>query len=172
MTKMTKKPEATAVVDDEPIEGQAFVLLSYVAPDARQKHAEGLMSIKFRGAFGTIEAARAHAKELQTADPLYDVYIAEAGKWLPFPPNPDLIPTQEFAEDFLNSLHQSYQENQQQKKAVFGERKNRVMRDGLDRHLLPEERLPRPPQQEPLPEHRATREGSSTDPGSSSTQTV
>jgi hypothetical protein len=142
MTSSSKRKNV--VVDDEPIPGQQFVLLSYVAPDARQKHVNGIMSLKIRGAFATLEEAKKYAKQLRAEDPLYDIYVAEMGKWLPFPPNPDKIPDQKYAEEFLDSLHTAYTENQELKKKVFKERKDMILKDGLDKHLLPEERLPQP----------------------------
>ena len=59
---------------------------------------------------------------------------------------PDQIPDQKYAEDFLNSLHTAYTENQEQRKKVFGERKQKVRSEGLDDNLLPTERIVPPPE--------------------------
>ena len=143
---MAPKKKSSFVTDDDAIEGQSYVLLSFVAPDARQKHADGTTcSLKIRGAFGTMEEAREQVELLQQADNnMYDIYVAEMGKWLPFPPDPQKIPNQEYAEDFLNTMHKSYMENQQERKKIFGARKEKIMKEGLDKHLLPDEVITRP----------------------------
>jgi hypothetical protein len=54
------------------------------------------------------------------------------------------VESQEYQETFLNDLMQGYAESQRNAKEMFADRKNKVMKDGLDAHLLPEERIAPP----------------------------
>jgi hypothetical protein len=130
--------------------GQNFALVSFVGPEfCRQK--SGKFALKIRGVFGTQDEAKAYVNRLRRAgDTLVDIFLLEIGRWAPCPPDPMQLETQEYQETFLNELMQGYAESQQQAKEMFNERKERVMRDGLDKHLLPEERLP-PPTEGALP---------------------
>ncbi|AGE55516.1 hypothetical protein ATCVMN08101_049L [Acanthocystis turfacea Chlorella virus MN0810.1] len=125
--------------------GQNFALVSFVGPEfCRQK--SGKFALKVRGVFGTQDEAKAYVNRLRRAgDTLVDIFLLEIGKWAPCPPDPMQLETQEYQETFLNELMQGYAESQQQAKEMFNDRKEKVMRDGLDKHLLPEERLPPPP---------------------------
>jgi hypothetical protein len=50
-----------------------------------------------------------------------------------------------YQEEFLEKLVQGHKDNQKKAKEVFEARKEAILRDGLDKHLLPEERLAPPP---------------------------
>ncbi|AGE49362.1 hypothetical protein ATCVCan0610SP_054L [Acanthocystis turfacea Chlorella virus Can0610SP] len=125
--------------------GQNYALVSFVGPEfCRQK--SGKFALKVRGVFATQDEAKAYVNRLRRAgDTLVDIFLLEIGRWAPCPPDPMQLESQEYQETFLNELMQGYAESQQQAKEMFNDRKERVMRDGLDKHLLPEERLPPPP---------------------------
>ena len=131
-------------LEDDPIgvPGQNFVLLSVVGPNSRQKSEK--CGVKIRGVFATRMEADSHAKKLQKLDPTFDIFCADMGKWLVIPPDPTAIEDQHYAEDYLNTLIQSYKENQAMARQHFEERKRSVMQEGLDKNLLPHERLPAP----------------------------
>jgi hypothetical protein len=106
-----------------------------------------------RGVFATQEEAKAYVKRLQRAgDNLVDIFMMDLYNWAPVPPNPMEIENSEYQETFLNDLMQGYAESQRSAKEVFADRKSKVMKDGLDAHLLPEERLPPPTGPLPPPE--------------------
>jgi hypothetical protein len=133
------------LLEDDPIgvPGQTYVLISVVGPTSRQKSEK--CGVKIRGVFATRAEADSHAKKLQKLDPTFDIFCADMGKWLMIPPDPTAIDDQHYAEDYLNTLIQSYKENQAMARQHFEERKRSVMQDGLDKNLLPDERLPMPP---------------------------
>jgi hypothetical protein len=132
--------------------GQNYALVSFVGPEfCRQK--SNRFAMKVRGVFATPDEAKAYVNRLRRAgDTLVDIFLLEIGKWAPCPPDPMQLETQEYQETFLSELMQGYAESQEAAKEMFNDRKARVMRDGLDKHLLPEERLPPPPGALPAPE--------------------
>jgi hypothetical protein len=66
------------------------------------------------------------------------------------------VQSQEYQEQFLQDLMTGYADSQRSAKEIFNERKEKVMKDGLDAHLTDKERLPRPtaalPASEKMPE--------------------
>ena len=132
--------------------GQNYALVSFVGPEfCRQK--SDRFAMKVRGVFATPDEAKAYVNRLRrSGDTLVDIFLLEIGKWAPCPPDPMQLETQEYQETFLSELMQGYAESQEAAKEMFNDRKARVMRDGLDKHLLPEERLPPPPGALPPPE--------------------
>lgn len=61
-------------------------------------------TMKIRGVFGTYEEAAAHAKQLQSIDPYYNIWVGEVGKWLPLDPNPSSVKDQVYYEKELNEI--------------------------------------------------------------------
>jgi Family of unknown function (DUF5832) len=121
--------------------GHNYALISIVSPTSNQK--SNVMALKVRGGmFATVEEANNMAKKLSKMEgSLYDIYVVQTGAWLPIPPDNDKIQNQEYQEKGLNDLIKGYQESQIQAKEQFEQRKVAVMRDGLDAHLSPEEKL-------------------------------
>jgi hypothetical protein len=150
---MSAVPELPTGLTLEPdyiqVPGQQYALVSFVGPEyCRQKSSR--FAMKIRGVFSTQEEAKAFVKRIQRAgDNIVDIFLMEMGQWAPCPPDPMSVETQEYQETFLNELMQGYAESQRSAKEVFADRKAKVMKDGLDAHLLPEERLP--PPEAPLP---------------------
>jgi hypothetical protein len=142
------------------VPGQQYALVSFVGPEyCRQK--SNKFAMKIRGVFSTQEEAKAFVKRIQRAgDNVVDIFLMEMGQWAPCPPDPMSVETQEYQETFLNELMQGYAESQRSAKEVFADRKEKVMKEGLDAHLLPEERLPKPEAPlstpEPLPKLEKT----------------
>jgi len=126
------------------IPSQNFALVSFVGPEfCRQK--SGKFAMKVRGVFATEDEAKAYVRRLQRAgDNAVDIFLVAMYNWVPCPPDPMAVETQEYQETFLNDLMQGYAESQRNAKEMFADRKNKVMKDGLDAHLLPEERIPPP----------------------------
>ena len=130
-------------LDEDPITvlGQTYALISFVSPDAKSAQKSTQYGLKIRGCFNTKEEAAAHVKKLQRLDPSFDIYLVDMYKWLAIPPDPEQIENQEYQEDFLNNLIKGYKESQLLARQHFEERKRAVMEEGLDKHLLPHERL-------------------------------
>lgn len=87
--------------------------------------------LKIRGAYASLDEARARAVELQKQDPKHNVWVAEVGMWVPFADNPEIMKDAEYAESELNTLMKRYLENNQQSNAFFEERK-KVMCDNKE----------------------------------------
>jgi len=126
------------------IPGQNFALVSFVGPEfCSQK--SNRFAMKIRGVFATEEEAGAYVKRLQrSGDNAVDIFLMSLYNWAPCPPNPMEIETQEYQEEFLQDLMKGYAESQRSAKELFNDRKEKVIKEGLDAHLAPEERIPAP----------------------------
>lgn len=69
--------------------------------------------MKVRGVCSSTAEASARAKKLVRSDPIHNILVGEVGKWLPWDPSPNAIQDQEYAEDQLNQLMQSYKKNEE-----------------------------------------------------------
>jgi len=124
--------------------GQRFALVSFVGPEQRQKNET--LGMKIRGCFATQEEAASHVKKLQAFDGSCDIFMLEVGKWVPIPPAVGDIEDVQYQEKYLQDLMKGYRESQLKAKEVFQDRAEAVKKEGLDKHLLPEEILPPPPE--------------------------
>lgn len=88
--------------------------------------------LKVRGVYSTDAEAAARAKKLQRSDPLHNILLGVVGKWLPWDPTPNAIQDQEYAEDQLNTLMQSYKKNEENVANFYKERG--VKRPGAQVH--------------------------------------
>lgn len=129
--------------DQIQVPGQRYALVSFVGPECPQRHER--LAMKLRGVFATLEEAGAHARKIQrSGDNIVDIITLEMYNWAVVPPPLAEIEKHEYQEEFLQNLMEGYAASQAQAKQFFEERKQKVMRDGVDAHLLPEERLPPP----------------------------
>lgn len=126
--------------------GQNFALVSFVGPGLRQKNEK--FGMKIRGAFNTREEADAHIRKIRRFDTFTDVFLVDIGRWVLIPPPENPLDLEgadvNYDQEFLHKLINGHREQQQLAKEHFEERKRAVMKDGLDKHLTPEERLPPP----------------------------
>lgn len=141
---MDASKDTTDYLDEDTIvpNGQRFALVSFVGPEQRQKNDK--MGMKIRGCFATREEAAAHVKKLQAFDGAVDIFLLEVGKWGLIPPSTAEIEDVEYQEKYLQDLMKGYKESQLKAKEIFHNRTDAIKKDGLDEHLLPEERLPKP----------------------------
>jgi len=79
--------------------------------------------LKCRGTYSTHEQATERAKALHKKDPHFNVYVGEVGQWLPWDPEPDEVADQQYSNEQLNSLMQSYRENATKRDEFFEEEK-------------------------------------------------
>ena len=85
--------------------------------------------VKIRGTYDTLEAAKIRAKNIQSKDPSFHVFVAPVGYWLPWDPSADSIDQQEYHEDNLNKLMENYRLNQNEKNNFFqSELQNRIQK--------------------------------------------
>lgn len=125
---------------DEPIDylkpdhkhfpGQNYALISVVSPDSNQK--SKTCGVKIKGVFESIEIAQMEAKRLMQIDATFDIFLVEVGKWLPIPPDKDMIQSQEYQDGFLNDLIQGHIKNNELGNQMFEERKNELKNGKID----------------------------------------
>ena len=111
--------------DTNLIPGQRYALISVVSPDSTQKHKE--CAVKIKAVFESEEEAHHYAKKLQKTEQLFDVFMVEMGKWLPIPPNKDLIESQEYQDDLLNDIIKSHAEEKVKANQFFEQHKMESM---------------------------------------------
>ena len=116
--------------DSIQIPGQKYALISVVSPQSNQKNDH--CGVKIRGVFDEIESAKMHAKKLQANDSLFDVFLVELYKWLPIPPNTDLIEDQEYQDSMLNKIVHGHAEEQLRAKEFFEQRKTELVQGSID----------------------------------------
>ena len=86
-----------------------------------------MRTLKVRGVYDTEREAKFRAKQLQSKDKNFNVFVGPVGYWLPWDPNPTEIPNQEYANNKLNELMKKYNENKSHRDFVFDkETKERI----------------------------------------------
>lgn len=99
---------------------QRYVLVSFVAPEARQ--ATDLSGFRVYGAFATVELARAHAARVNAADPAFDVYVAEMYRWCAWHPDTQLIADKVHTDKQLDTMLREYRAQQEAAREMFDKR--------------------------------------------------
>lgn len=138
--------------DSITVPGQRYALVSFVGPDDGLRQKNEKLGMKLRGCFANLDEAQAHAKELMEYDNQVDIYVLEMYQWALIPPDQISIENVEYRDKMLNDLMKGHIRNQKQARALFEQRKQAILAEGLDAHLLPHERIT-PPEgvQLPLP---------------------
>lgn len=86
-----------------------------------------MRTLKVRGVYDTEKEAKFRAKQLQSRDKNFNVFVGQVGYWLPWDPNPSEVKTQEYANNKLNELMKKYNENKAHRDVVFDrETKERI----------------------------------------------
>jgi hypothetical protein len=116
--------------DEKRFPGQNYALISVVSPESNQK--ASTCGVKIKGVFETVEIAQMEAKRLMQIDQTFDIYLVEVGKWLPIPPNKDMIENQEYQDSFLNEIIQGHIKNSELGNKMFEERKLELMKGERD----------------------------------------
>lgn len=116
------------LTEDEPIPGQNWVCISFLAPEIEKIKNCSLRGIKIRGVFNKREDADIHAEKLRKKDPDFDIFVGEVGKWLPWDPAPDQVEDEKWQEKELNHIAGNYKKAREQSKVVFDARKEELMK--------------------------------------------
>lgn len=90
---------------------------------AKNEFRTTVQGLKVRGSYDTYNEAVARAKTLQKLDPMFNVYVAQVGFWLPWDPEPSEVAEQEYADDQLNTLMKKYKENEETRNEMFAKLK-------------------------------------------------
>ena len=127
MSTSTDSDKKYEYLTTDPIKvpGQKYALVSFVSPQGNQKADK--LAMKIRGCFSELEEAKAHAQRLQKLDGAFDVYVVEMYNWVPIPPNPEDVQSQEYQEEWLNTFIKGHHEQQELAKQHFEERKGDMM---------------------------------------------
>jgi len=129
----TKGKKIDYLKEDPPIYGQSWACLSFLTPE-NVKMKSDVRSVKVRGVFGTEDEARNRCEEIRKFDPDFNVYIAPVGKWLAWCDDPEKAKDFNYANDKLNNMMKSYQENQASAKELYETRKNDMIADSITRN--------------------------------------
>jgi len=70
-----------------------------------------MRGVKVRGVYDILSHAQKKAKELQSKDPNFNVFVGQVGYWLPWDPTTHHIEDEVYANQELNNLMQKYKEN-------------------------------------------------------------
>mgnify|MGYP006091401561 CR=1 FL=1 len=116
--------------DEKRFPGQNYALISVVSPESNQK--SKACGVKIKGVFETTEIAQMEAKRLMQLDSTFDIFLVEVGKWLPIPPDKNMIESQEYQDKYLNDLIQGHKENTMLGNKMFDDRKNELMQGKID----------------------------------------
>jgi hypothetical protein len=115
--------------------GQNYVCISFLSDKDKKLTLTG---VKVRGIFNKYDDAAEHAKKIQSVDPYNHVYVGEAGKWLPYDPDPnsEAAGDPEYANKKLNQIMKSQIENQEKSKIHHEKRKNELISKNLQENIL------------------------------------
>jgi hypothetical protein len=90
-------------------------------------------AVKFRGAFENMDDAKAYSKHLSDLDNRFDIYLAQAGCWVPFDPSNESVEQHEFRDEKLNDLMQGYLKNKAKADIFFKKRMREMTEDKITR---------------------------------------
>lgn len=127
--------------DTVTVTGQKYGLISCISPDhiEGQPKNSGKVALKLRGCFDNVQQAEYQLKKIMRADSSVHTYCVDMYKWLLIPPPEDAVENSVYGEEFLQKLFKGYRKSRAVAKAAFNTRKENVIKDGLDKHLEPDE---------------------------------
>lgn len=119
--------EIKALPNDTPIESQKYTVFSFVSPN----NVKGLTecAFMFRGAFPTLDEARAHAKKLQEVNGDFNIFVGEGFKWMYF--NQDLDKCQDvvYREERLQEIMSEFKKQSEEKDKLEKDRQKQMVED-------------------------------------------
>lgn len=111
-------PEIT--VDPKP-NGQAFVVLSVIGPNCRQKSDTALVQII--GCHASHAAAVKFAQQVSESSPDFDIFVADMYKWLPLNAKPENATNTHWQNNEVETLMAEYHRRRTISKNMFDARK-------------------------------------------------
>lgn len=117
------------LVEDPPINGQSYALISIIGPHMRQKC--DVWAIKIKGTAHSEESADSMGKRMQHLDPDVDVFRVPVGKYFPLAIDPATADNIIYQNEQLNEIVKKNKENRVAAKEHFEERKNQMMEDAI-----------------------------------------
>jgi hypothetical protein len=83
-----------------------------------------MRGLKIRGVYDSDKEAKLRSQVLRRKDPTFHVFVGQVGYWLPWDPECESIPEQEYQEGQLNELVKKYKENIDNKDNLYDQLKN------------------------------------------------
>ena len=83
-----------------------------------------MRGIKIRGVYDSYKEASVRAQVLRRKDPSFNVFVGQVGYWLPWDPECEAVPEQEYQEGQLNELVKKYKENLDNRDNLYDQVKN------------------------------------------------
>jgi hypothetical protein len=83
-----------------------------------------MRGIKVRGTYDSYKEATVRAQVLRRKDPSFNVFVGQVGYWLPWDPECESVPEQEYQEGQLNELVKKYKENLENRDDMYEQEKN------------------------------------------------
>ena len=78
-----------------------------------------IRGLKVRGVYDTHKEANVRAQVLRRKDPNFNVFVGQIGFWLPWDPECEEVPEQEYQEEMLNDLVKKYKDNLDSKDDMY-----------------------------------------------------
>jgi hypothetical protein len=100
---------------NEEVEAEFFELNEYRT---------SMRGIKVRGVYDTYKEASVRAQVLRRKDASFNVFVGQIGYWLPWDPECESVPEQEYQEGQLNELVKKYKENLDNRDNLYDQVKN------------------------------------------------
>ncbi len=97
--------------------------------------------VKVRGVYDSIQEAERKAKQLQTKDRSFHVFVGQVGYWLPWDPNADRVDEEEYLEEDLNNLMKEYKKNEASRDIFYEEQKREKLKDSVTKQMKEEREL-------------------------------
>jgi len=82
-----------------------------------------IRGLKIRGTYDTHKEANLRAQVLRRKDPSFNVFVGQVGSWLPWDPDCEQVPEQEYQEQMLNDLVKKYKENLDSRDNIYDQLK-------------------------------------------------
>ena len=83
-----------------------------------------MRGLKVRGVYDSHKEASVRAQVLRRKDPSFNVFIGQVGYWLPWDPECETVPEQEYQESQLNDLVKNYKDNLDNRDVLYEQEKN------------------------------------------------
>ena len=119
--------EIKELPNDTPIDSQKFTVFSFITPENVKGMTE--CAFMFRGAFPTIEEAKAHAKHLQEVNGDFNIFVGEGFKWMYFNRDLEKCTDVVYKEERLNEIMQEYKHQNELKEKMEKERQTKMIEE-------------------------------------------
>ena len=116
-----------------------------------------IRGLKIRGTYDTHKEATVRAQVLRRKDPSFNVFVGQVGSWLPWDPECEQIPEQEYQEQMLNDLVKKYKENLESRDDMYDQLKEEQIKKAREELKLKKEKLAAENQELKEPEQEGTK---------------